>query len=103
MDCERGHSIFEAMGKVQFVTKGEMQQKKARKRKRKTQQTGFVVQGFWIKERNKVKVNGVEREVSVVESLVTSPDKPLLENQCIVNDNWGFVTNKLSWTFLESK
>ena len=72
VDCKQGHSIFEAMGKVQFVPKGEMQQKKVRKRKRKTQQIGFVVQGYWIKEKKEVKVNGVEKEVIVVKSLVTS-------------------------------
>ena len=93
VDCERGHSIFEAMGKVQSVPKGEMKQKKVRKHKRETQQIGFVVQGYWIKERKKVKVNGVEKEVTVIKSLVTSPDKPLPENQRIVNDSWGFVTN----------
>lgn len=49
VDCEQGHSIFEAMGKVQYVPEREMQQKKLRKRKRKTQQIGFVVQGYWIK------------------------------------------------------
>ena len=73
VDFERGHFIFEAMGKVQYVPKGEMQQKKAWKCKRKTHQIGFVVQCFWIKERKKVKVDGVEKEVTVVKSLVTSP------------------------------
>ena len=46
VDCEQGHSIFEAMGKVQSGPKGEMQQKKDSKCKRKTQQIGFLVQGY---------------------------------------------------------
>ena len=92
MDYELGHSIFEAMDKVQSVPKGEMQQKQAMKHKRETQQIGFVVQGYQIKEKKKVKVNGVEKEVTVVKSLVTSPDKRLLEDQCIANDSWGFIT-----------
>ena len=92
VDCEQGHSIFEAMGNVQFVPKGEMKQKKATKCKRKTRKIGFVVQGYQIKERKKVKMNGLEKEVTMVKSLVTSPDKPVREDQCIANDNWGFVT-----------
>jgi len=92
VDYERGHSIFEAMGKVQSIPKGEMQKKKAMKCNRKTQQIGFSLQGYWIKEREKVKVNVVEKEVTVVKSLITCLDKPLPENQCIVNDNWGFLT-----------
>lgn len=51
-----------------------MRQKEARKCKRKTQQIGFVVQGDWIKENKKVKVCGVEKEVTIVKSLVTSPN-----------------------------
>ena len=65
------------MDNVQTVPKGEMQQKEARKRKRETQSIGYVVQGYQIKEKKKVKVNGVEKEVTVVKSLVTSPDKLL--------------------------
>lgn len=80
------------MDKVQYVSKEEMQEKEARKCKRETQQIGFVVKGYSIKEEKKVKVNGVEKEVTVVKSLVTSPDKLLLEDQCIANDSWGFVT-----------
>ena len=37
-------------------------------------------------------MNGLEKEVTMVKSLVTSPDKPVREDQCIANDNWGFVT-----------
>ena len=79
------------MDNVQFVPKEEMQQKEARKRKRETHPIGFVVQGYWIKEKKKVKVNGVEKEVTVVKSLVTSPDKLLPEDQCIANDSRGFI------------
>ena len=65
-----------------------MQQKEVKKRKREAQQIGFVVQGYWIKEKKKVKVNGVEKEVIVVKILVTSTNKLLPEDQCIVkNDN----------------
>ena len=75
------------MDNVQSVPKGEMQQKEARKCKRKTKPTGFVVQGYWIKEKKKVKVNGVEKEVTVVKILVTSPDNSLPEDQCIANES----------------
>ena len=79
------------MDNVQYVPKEEMQQKEARKHNRETQPIGFVVQGYWIKEKKKVKVNRVEKEVTLVKSLVTSPDKRLPEDQCIANDNWDFV------------
>ena len=92
VDYERGHSVFETMDKVQFVPKGEMQQKEVRKCKRETQQIGFLVQGYWIKEKKKVEVNGVEKEVTMVKSLVTSRDKLLPEGQYITNDSWGFIT-----------
>ena len=57
VDYEQGNSIFEVKDKVQSIPKGEMQQKEASKNKRKTQQIGFDVQGYWIKEKKKVKVN----------------------------------------------
>ena len=65
------------MDNVRFVPKEEMQQKEVRKHKRETWPIGFDVQGYWIKEKKKVKVNGVEKEVTVIKSLVTSPDKLL--------------------------
>ena len=80
------------MDKVQTVPKGEMQQKEARKCKREKQPIGFAVQGYLIKEKKKVKVNRVEKEVIVVKRLVTSPDKLLPKDQCITNHSWGFVT-----------
>ena len=69
-----------------------MQQKKARKHKKETQPIGYDVQGYWIKEKKKVKVNGVEKEVTMIKDLVISPNKPLSEDQRIVNDSWGFIT-----------
>ena len=102
VDYERGHFIFETMDKVQFVPKGEMQQKEARKRKRETKPIGFVVQGYQIKEKKKVKVNGVEKEVTMVKSLVTSPNNIIPKDQCIANDSWGFITKQLSWNFFRS-
>ena len=36
-----------------------MQQKELGKRKRETQVVGYAVKGYWIKERKKIKVNGV--------------------------------------------
>ena len=63
-----------------------MQQKESRKRKKETQAVGYVVKGYWIKERKKIKVNGVEKEITVVKDLVFSPNEPLLENQSIAKD-----------------
>ena len=80
------------MDKIQTVPKTKMRQNESRKRKKDTQLIGYVVQGYWIKEKKKVKVNGVEREVTVIKDLVISPDKPLSEDQSIGNDSWGFIT-----------
>ena len=79
------------MDNIQTVPKIEMQQEESRKRKREIQPIGYVVKGYWIKEKKKIKVNGVEKEVTVIKDLVISPDKPLSEDQCIVNDSWGFI------------
>ena len=51
-----------------------------------TQAVGYVVKGYGIKERNKIKVNGVEKEIFVVKDLVFSPDEPLSEDQSITKD-----------------
>ena len=69
-----------------------MQQKDARNLKRETQPIGFAVQGYWIKEKKKVKVNGVEKEVTVIKDLVISPDESPPKVESIVNNNWGFIT-----------
>ena len=69
----------------------KMQQKESRKCKRETQVVGYVVKGYWIKEKKKIKVDGVEKEITVVKDLVFSPDKPLSEDQSITKDTWGFV------------
>lgn len=37
----------------------EIQQKEPGKRKREAQEVGYAVKGYWIKEKKKVKVNGV--------------------------------------------
>ena len=68
-----------------------MQQKESKKIKRETQTVGYVVKGYWIKERKKIKISGVEKEVTVVKDLVLSPDEPLLDDQSITKDNWGFI------------
>ena len=80
------------MDNVQSVPKEKMQQKEARKCKREIQPIGFVVQGYWIKEKKKVKVNGVEKEVTVIKDLVISPDEPLPEDQSVAKDSWGFIS-----------
>ena len=41
---------------------------------------GYAVKGYWIKEKKKVKVDGVEKEVIVIKYLVFSPDVSLLED-----------------------
>ena len=80
------------MYNIQLVSKVEMQQKEAKKHKRNTQPIGYAFQGYWIKEKKKVKVNGVEKEVTVIKDLVISPDKLISKDQCIINDSWGFIT-----------
>ena len=105
------HSIFEQMNKDQSVDKVqcvmeaekqkmdaetqekrlEIQQKDPRKRKREAQEVGYVVKGYSIKEKKKVKVNGVEKEVTVIKDLVFSPDVSLSENRNATKDTWGFI------------
>ena len=68
-----------------------MQQKDPGKRKREAQEVGYVVKGYWIKEKKKVKVNGVEKEITVIKDLIVAPDDPLLEDQNTTKDTWGFV------------
>ena len=80
------------MDNVQIVPKTEMQQKESMKRKKETQPVGYAVKGYWIKEKKNIKVNGVEKEVTMIKDLVISPDEPLSEDQCVVNDSWGFIT-----------
>lgn len=70
-----------------------MQRKTLGKRKKETQSICVVVQGYWIKERKRIKVKAIEREVTVVKSLVTSPNNLLPNKQCVVNNSWGFVTS----------
>ena len=70
-----------------------MQQKTFGKSKKETQSIGTAVQGYWIKERKRIKVEGIGREVIVVKSLVTSPNNLLPNKPCIVNNSWGFVTS----------
>ena len=56
------------MGKVYIVLEtkmqqkeSEMQHKESKKCKRETQAVGYAIKGYWIKERKKIKVNGVEK------------------------------------------
>ena len=56
-----------------------------------TRLVSYVVKGYWIKEKKKIKVNGVEKEVTVIKDLVFSPDDHLLEDQRIAKENWGFI------------
>lgn len=69
----------------------EIQQKEPGKRKREAQEVGYAVKGYWIKEKKKVKVNGVEKEVTVIKDLVFSTDVSLLEDQNAAKDTWGFI------------
>ena len=55
----------------------------SRKHKKETQAVGYVVKGYWIKEKKKIKVNGVEKEITVVKDFVFSPDEPLSEDRSI--------------------
>ena len=63
------------MDNVQTVPKTEMQQKESKKHKKETQPVGYVVKGYWIKEKKKIKVNGVEKEMVVTKDLVISPNE----------------------------
>ena len=51
----------------------------------------YVVKGYWIKEKKKIKVNRVEKEITMVKDLVFSPDEPLSEDQNITKDTWDVV------------
>ena len=79
------------MDNVQIVPKIEMQQKESKKREKETQAVGYVVKGCWIKDMKNIKVNGVEKEINMVNDLVFSLDEPLSEEQNIRKDTWGFV------------
>ena len=86
------------MDNVQNVPEAETQQKEdethqkeSRKHKKETQEVGYVIKGYWIKERKKIKINGVEKEIIMVKDLVFSPDEPLSEDQSITKGTWGFV------------
>ena len=48
----------------------DIQQKEPKKRKREAQEIGYAVKGYWIKEKKRVKVDGVEKEVTVIKDLV---------------------------------
>ena len=98
------------MDKVQSVPEAETQKKEfemqpqeSRKRKRETQVVGYAIKGYWIKEKKKIKVNRLEKEITVVKELVFSVDEPLSEDQSITKDTWGFVRFQLPWTFYKSK
>ena len=79
------------MENIQSLPKPEMQQKQTKKSKRETQLIGYVVQGYQIKEKKKVKVNWLEKEVTVIKDLVISSDESP-KNQSIVNNSWDFIT-----------
>ena len=44
-----------------------------------------------MKEKKKIKVNGVEKEITVVKDLVFSPNEPLSEDHSITKDTWGII------------
>ena len=109
------HSIFEQMDKVQSTDKvqSDMEAKKQKmkaetqekgqkynrrkigKHKREAQEVGYAVKGYWIKEKKKVKVNGVEKEVIVIKDLVFSPNVSLSKDQNATKDTWGFIRFQL--------
>ena len=54
----------QSFDKVQSVPEDEthkMQHKDSMKSKRETQEVVYVVNGYWIKEKKNIKVNGVEK------------------------------------------
>ena len=78
--------------KVEIPEKGpDIQQKEPGNRKREAQEIGYAVKGYWIKEKKRVKVDGVEKEVTVIKDLVFSPDVSLPEDSDVVKDTWGFI------------
>ena len=67
--------------KAETQLKGlEIQQKEPGKWKREAQEVGYAVKAYWIKEKKKVKLNAVEKEVIVIKDLVFSLDVSLLED-----------------------
>ena len=80
------------MDNVQTVPKTKMQQKESRKHKKEIQLDGYTITGYWIKEKKKIKVNGVEKEVTMIKDLVISPNEPLSEDQSVAKDNWGLIS-----------
>ena len=68
-----------------------MQHKDPGKRKREAQEVVYVVKGYWIKEKKKLKVNGVEKEITMIKDLAFSPNDPLSEDQIITKDTRGFI------------
>ena len=78
--------------KAEIPEKGpDIQQKEPGNRKREAQEIGYTFKGYWIKEKKRVKVDGVEKEVTVIKDLVFSPDVSLLEDSDDVKDTWGFI------------
>ena len=73
--------------KAKIPEKGsDLQQKEPGKHKREAQEIGYAVKGYWIKEKKRVKVDGVEKEVTVIKDLVFSPDVSLPEDSDVVKD-----------------
>ena len=64
----------------------KIQQKEPGKWKTEAQEVGYAVKGYWIKEKKKVKVDGVEKEVTVIKDLVFSLVVSLLEDQDAAKD-----------------
>ena len=73
----------------------KIQQKHPGKHKREAQEVVYATKGYWIKEKKKVKINGVEKEVTVIKDSVFSPDVSLLEDQDVAKDTWCFA--KFIW------
>ena len=64
---------------------------------------GVVVQSYWIKERMMVKVKDVEREMTMVNNLVTLLKNTFSRKKVNFEDKCSFKNNSWSWTFSESK
>lgn len=90
--------------KAEIPEKGpDIQQKEPRKRKGEAQEIGYAVKGYWIKEKKRVKDDGVEKEVTVIKDSVFSTDVSLPKDSDVVKDIWGFIRSQLTWTSHQSK
>ena len=93
----------QSVDEIKSVLEANKQKKDPGKCEREAQEVGYAVKEYWIKQKKKVKVNGVEKEIAMIKYLGFFPDDPLSEDHNTTKDTWGFVIFQLHWTFYQSK